>query len=154
MNKLRLTLIATVLLSCALGSGCRLTMPAECKEFYALAPPQRETDFRAYPLEKQLDIYQCGMGRRHPPDQGLAWEIADGGEKIVPFLLDRLKAEKSEGDQENIIFIFQVMSRKGHLHGKRDVISQVKQVISAMNYSDVQARNQQRLEEIERNIAR
>lgn len=127
-------------------------MSAECREFYALHPQQREAEFRSFALEKQLDIYECGMGSVHPPDQGLAWQIAEGGERIVPFLLERLGAETSETNQENIIYIFLIMSRRGHLQGRRDVISQVRQVIIAMRYSDIRARSEQILSEIERNI--
>jgi hypothetical protein len=134
---------------CMLVSGCSLTMPAECKKFYALPPQEQEVIFRTYPVEKQLDIYHCGMRAVYPPDITLAWEIASGGENNIPFLLERLKAERNISNQEDIIYVFQVMSKKGYLNCRRDVLNELKQVVSAMKYDDVRARNEQRLQEIE-----
>jgi hypothetical protein len=142
--------LATVFIA-ALVSGCSLTMPTECKKFYALTPPEQKAKFRTYPVEQQLDIYHCGM-RIHPPDITLACEIGNRGQEIIPFLLKELKAESSISNQEDIIYIFQVMSIKGYLRCRQDVLDELKKVVNNMKYENMRARNEQRVIEIEGHV--
>lgn len=150
---LRLCLIAVPLLFLLSGSGCVNMLPV-CEQYYALPVQQQEAEFRTYDFEKQLAIYHCGMEQVHPPDITLARVIAGGGDRNIAALLERLKSEKSENRQEHIIYILQLMSREGHLSGRRDVIDEVRRVTSAMQNEVVRARNQEKLSEIERNSSR
>ena len=67
-------------LSCLLLRGCG-GPPEECRGFFDLPRQQRELEFKGYSLEKQIDLYLCGM-RIEPPQQGFADDIADRGEPI------------------------------------------------------------------------
>src|SRR6266403_4066544 len=96
-----------ILLTAVGNLGCGPEMSEECKEYYAQPSYERAHAFRdSYPIEKQLDIYRCGMQRR-PPEFGLATYIAEGGEKNLAIILDRFKAEKDEPTKVGMLFIFE-----------------------------------------------
>src|SRR5262245_50380254 len=65
--------------------SCRQEQPVACGEFFALSVEERERAFPSFPLDRQLEIFRCGMNRR-PPTIALAYDIAKGGEKIIPQL--------------------------------------------------------------------
>ena len=102
-------------------------MSNQCREFFSLSARQREKLFITYPLDDQLNIYRCGMNRR-PPDTYLVAYIADRGEAAIPALLSKLEIEKEELSQLSIINIFEMMSVKGHLRNRTDVISKIRRV--------------------------
>lgn len=97
---------------------------------------QRNSVFREYPIEKQLEIYHCGMGWE-PPYTEYAYEIAAGGERNIPFLLERLKAERSELFQKDILRIFVAMSVRGQLQGRQDIVVQLEQVVAEMWFGPI-----------------
>jgi hypothetical protein len=70
------------------------------------------------------------------------------GESNIPFLLERLRAERDEVRQAQIIYIFLGMASSGHLHGKQDVIAELEQVISQMGFGFAKADAEEYLEEI------
>ena len=149
MKNVRFVLLSTVLLGCSCNPFFWAQQSPECREFYKLHPQQRHTKFRTFSLDKQIDIYLCGM-KREPPDTGLADVIAERGEKIIPDLVERLKAEKEGYAQDNIIHIFELMSEKGYLHGRRDVIALIREVIAGMKNKLRKEVSQERLEKIEK----
>lgn len=107
--------VATALLlsSCY---GCPLPLHSrECQSFFDMPQEQRNSVFREYPIEKQLEIYHCGMGWE-PPYTEYAYEIAAGGERNIPFLLERLKAERSELFQKDILRIRHAI----HFHARAE----------------------------------
>lgn len=106
--------------------------------------------FRTYPIEKQLDVYLCAM-HVEPPDLGLADEIAKQGEPVIPALIERLKSSEREIDQEDIIYVFEVMSDSGTLRGRKDVIADISQVIDNMKISQVKQASEERLKKIQIN---
>lgn len=146
-----LCIVAMLLFTLGLPSCCRHEMPPMCREFYDLPAPQQEKQFPTYPLEKQLDIYRCEM-RRKPPVLGRAYDIASGGEKNIPVLLEQLRAEKDEIIQGDFIYIFQIMSREGYLRDKQEVVEQIKRVVSQMTYYRDKEQAQEALDEIEKNV--
>jgi hypothetical protein len=150
MTKLNAFFIA-IALSFGLLVRCNSNMSAECAEFYALPKSQQEIVFKSYPLEKQFELYRCGM-RREPPDMGLALPIADNGEKAIPLLLEKLKREKEEPTQSHIIDIFEAMSRRGHLNERRDVVENIRQIVAAMKSTFFREMGQRSLENIEKNL--
>lgn len=113
------------------NAGCRSEISGECEEYYAQPAYERSHAFRAYPIDKQLNIYRCGMQRR-PPEFGLAAYIAEGGEKNIALILDRLKSEKDEPTKVGMFFIFELMSQKEYFRKRQDVIEQLKQVVASM----------------------
>ncbi len=115
MSKINLFVFGPLaLLICALYSTCPPRPPEQCREFLQLSHQQRHAEFRAYPLDKQLDVYLCAM-KTEPPNSSLANDIADQGEQAIPALVNKLKVTKSEVDQEDLIYVFELMSdRIGH----------------------------------------
>ena len=136
-----------------LESGCNQKQPSECKEFFAMSIEQQEAQFRTFNLERQLKTFRCGMERR-PPEIGLAYDIAKGGEKIVPALTEALVNEKDEWMQNAIIDIFRVMSNDGYLRGKMEVVQQIRDTVSRMKISRIKKEAEESLNEIERNASR
>ena len=120
-----------ILLLLTAVSGCYFGPPAilsrDCRDFFNLPSREEEDLFRTYPVDKQVDLYLCGMNRE-PPEIAYAAFIAEGGEKNIPYLLQRLKAEKVEIVQTRLIDIFSVMAINGQLRGRHDVIGELDQV--------------------------
>jgi hypothetical protein len=140
--------LVLLVIICITFFGCLPPRPSsECNDFYNLTPQQRKDKVRASPVEKQLNLYWCGMYQEPPTD--FAEVIATGGIEIIPFLLGTLKEEKSETRQDLIIHIFEVMAIKGYLRGRPEVITQLNQIVSAMKISDIKKTSQQRLKAIE-----
>lgn len=138
------------LLLCFFASGCNPQMSRECKEFFALQRDQRGKALAGYPLEKQLRLYRCGLDRR-PPDSYLADYIADGGQKAIPALLEELENERDELSQYGIIEIFEVMSVKGYLRDRPDVVGRIRKVVAGMKIPTFRQMPQEDLEKIEKN---
>jgi hypothetical protein len=124
-------------------------MPRECREFFDLPSSERETKFRQYPVEKQVDLYLCGMNQE-PPESGYAAYIAEGGEQVIPYLLERLKREELEINQTRIMDVFTVLAVKGHLRGRKDVIVELEGVVAKMKYQPMKLKAQRYLELIDK----
>ena len=152
MALVSLCLVLTLfwVITCGCNPLSRFEMSAECKEFYNLSPQQRETEFQTFPIETQIDLYICGM-KREPPDMWLAFKIAEGGEKTIPYLIEKLKTTKKDYELDNIIMVFEIMSEGGRLRGRQDVVEQIKQAISAMKNGTRKTLSQERLDKIEKN---
>lgn len=146
---------AFILLLLTALSGCYFLPPAilprECREFFDLPAREQVDLFRTYPVEKQVDLYLCGMNRE-PPESAYAAYIAEGGEKNIPYLLQRLKAERVEIVQTRLIDIFTVMAIKGQLRGRKDILAELDQVVSKMEFEPVKRKAQMYLEEIRKNV--
>jgi hypothetical protein len=150
--------IAKLIFLCVVGiaiqteGSCTQTRSSECEEFFVKSIEEQDAVFRTLQLEKQLEVYRCGMNRR-PPTIGLAHEIAKSGEKIIPELTVALQSEKDEWMQSALIEIFRVMSVKGYLRGKRSTIDEIRTTVSRMKVSRIKKEAQASLNEIEANAA-
>lgn len=144
----KITLI-TICLSFLMLRGCG-ERPEECKQFLDLPRQQREEQFKSYPIEKQLDLYLCGM-RVEPPQAGLAYDIADKGEPAIAVVVQRLRTSNDELDQEHLIYVLEVMSDRGLLRGRKDVIADISQVIDNMKISQMKQTSEERLKKIQIN---
>lgn len=145
-------LVAPLLtLSCVAAFSCLQPRPStECRRFYDLSPEQREAKLRASSIAEQVTLYECGMYQEPPTDY--AGDIAEGGEKIIPPLLDRLKTESSETRQDFLIHIFEELALKEHLRGRRDVADQLEHVVNLMKEDDIKGRSQRRLKVVQDNL--
>lgn len=151
MSKINLFVFGpAALLVCALYSTCPPKPPEQCRAFLQLPPQQRRAEFRAYSLHQQLDVYLCAM-KTEPPNSSLAYDIADKGEQAIPALLNKLKAAKSEVDQDNLIYVLEVMSDRKYLRGRKDVIVEISNVIDSMKISQIKERSLERLKKIQIN---
>lgn len=145
--KMCLALIA-ILLSTASCISEKRTQ--ECENFLALSPSRRTEEAQNYSIDKQIDMHLCAM-RQEPPDLELAYNIADRGEEAVPVLLLKLRGTKNEIDQEHLIYALEVMSDKGHLRGRKDVISVISDVVETMKVVPVKEDSLERLKRIQVN---
>jgi hypothetical protein len=150
--KYKVILTATSLLMLNGCYGCPPTiLSRECREFFAMPSKEQEARFRAYSVDKQVDLYLCGMNRE-PPEIAYAAYIAEGGEKNIPYLLRRLEAEQLEITQLHVIDIFTMLAVKGHLRGRQDVIAQLDQVVSRMKYEPIRLKARAYLDEIKTDV--
>src|SRR5215204_3001678 len=117
---MRLALFVCLLFLLLMSPRCGEPMPGQCKAFYSMTATQQIELFKQYPIERQYEIYRCGTTQRHPPDMGLAIYIADGGQKNIPFLLEKLGEEDDEATQRYIILAFELMAGRGYLRGRKD----------------------------------
>ena len=151
LNFHHLCIGSLLILSCLVVLSCLQPRPStECRQFYDLSAQQREAKLRASPIKEQLTFYECGMYQEPPTDY--ASDVADGGERIIPVVLDQLKAESSETGQDLLIHIFEELALNGHLRGRRDVADQVQQLVSAMKDDASKRSSQRRLNVIENNF--
>lgn len=127
--------------------GCE-QRPQECRDVIDVPREQGYAKFRSYPLEKQLEVYLCAM-HVEPPDTGLADEIAERGDSAIPTVMQKLKTAEREIDQEDLIYLFEVMSDRGLLRGRKELIADITQVIDNMKISQVKQRSEERLKRIE-----
>jgi hypothetical protein len=142
-----MTIYNFALLICALGLSCS-GVSKECSDFFSQPVEQAEAKFRTYPIEKQFDLFSCGM-RMEPQVLWPAADLADRGDPAIPFLLDRLKKESDELSQDDIIFVFELMSSKGYLDNKPFVIDELTQIVSKMKNPSVKNLSQEKLRRIE-----
>src|ERR671914_691198 len=69
---------------------------------------EQEETFKRFPLATQVDVYVQAM-YVEPPQTRYASYLASNGKQVVPFLLDRLRKEKSDTAKAHLFFAFQVL---------------------------------------------
>lgn len=143
-------LAIVLLLALTPNSSCSHEMPPVCKDFYTLSGQEREREFPTYAVDEQLDIYVCAM-RKTPPVSTWAYDIAKGGERKLPVVTQRLKAERDPVMQYHLIHLLQIMSEEPYFRGRQDIVDEVLGVISGMSYSPARTQAEEALSEIEKN---
>ncbi len=147
MFTLRLRYCALFVVLLSLGA-CLEPMPPEYEEFFKLPLRQQHREIHNYPLDKQIEIYLIEVSTGRPPDYGFAYDIASNGEIAVPFLVERLKNEQRELNQEDIIRdIIYVFEKMAELHSwgvehdlyieydvksDKEIVSLVEELVSSM----------------------
>jgi len=132
LNSHRSIVISAIM--CLFGFGCAGTHQSEeCKEFFSHPSGQHASLIATYPLDKQIRLCRCNMDHR-PPETGLSVPIAERGDSIIPALLDQLEKENNELTQLVIIDIFEVMSIKGTLRDRPDVVSAIQRATNRMKF--------------------
>jgi hypothetical protein len=123
-------------------AGCHGKAPAECKQLCSLPEAQQHRTFKAYPVEKQFDLYRncgdeksCMRESESPHDYYGQWMAEDN--KAAPSLVERLKSEKNERVQWDIIYVLRFMAVNGHLRGQHHLAEVVNQVAATMKGSFV-----------------
>jgi hypothetical protein len=151
MSKMKLWLLGLAsLLIMGFSTSCVPPTPPECRAFLNLPREERHAEFRTYEIEKQLDVYLCTM-KAELPDVGLADEVANRGEAVIGPIVAKLKSVSSETDKYEMIHLLEVMSERGYLRGKKDVIAQISDVIDAMKTDSIKHRSAESLKKIQLN---
>jgi len=148
LQTFRLILVSLTL--CMFSQCVSPAMSDECREFFSRPLGEHGRIISSYPLQKQLRIYRCALDRR-PPERSLAIYIADGGEQAIPVLMEKLETEKDELSQYGIIDILEVMSEKGTLRDKPDIVDRIRQVVAKMKLHTFREMSEESLKEIEKN---
>ena len=141
--------VAFLMLSCFWASGCPRPT-AECRAFYDLSPDERVAAIRSAPIEKQLDYYKCGVYQEPPTNY--ADVVAEGGERMIPAVLERIKSlDKAEACfRAQLLIIFEKMAQKGDLRKRPDVLEQVRAVPDGIPFDDCREEAWEHVKRIER----
>lgn len=102
---------------------------------------EQEENFKNFPLSKQVDVYVQAM-YVEPPQTRYADYLASNGKQALPFLIDRLREEKSDTAKAFLFYAFEVMHEKYYsLSNEKDVLESLKTTIIGMsdNYRRQQA---------------
>jgi hypothetical protein len=102
---------------------------------------QQHQTFKSFPVEKQFDLYincehekSCWRDSIAPQDDFGRWMAEDN--KAAPFLTERLKAEKDESIQRDIIYVLRCMAVNGHLKGQHHIAEVVNKVAAEIENGD------------------
>lgn len=142
-------LSSVLLLFTCMLTGCS-RIPPEYRAFLALSPDQRHNEMMKLPIDKRIDYYLAGLRYAHPPQIGLADDIAQQGKQALPVLLNRLRAETDEMTQFNMMYIFKVMHASYYsLKDEKEVIAQLKHTADSMRDPSWKSRSEEVLRFIE-----
>ena len=137
MHKSNYVFTSLLALGFCLGLACSHNAPSECKQLCVLSEEQQYQTFKNYPVEKQFELYvycgnekTCMRDSESPHDYYGQWIAQDN--KAVPFLVERLKTEKDESRQWDILYVLRFMAVNGHLRGRHDVAEVTNQVAANM----------------------
>jgi hypothetical protein len=108
-SKIILALIV-LLVGCTSNAGG--VQPSKMvSDFYHLSTSEQMRKFENHTLDEQYELYIFGNKVVHPPATYLAEPFARQGAKVVPFLSEKLKAEKDEARIRDIVLVFAEMAR-------------------------------------------
>lgn len=114
-------------------------------EFFELHIIDRHERFRTLPVDEQVDIYLEAM-RRHPPDIAYAHDIAEtNGQEAVPALLSRLRKEKSEALQCDLVHVLEIMAASYGASFDGETVAAVTEVVRRMKYKSFRSRAEKSL---------
>ena len=134
-------ILLLALLTSGLGLNCNSTAPAECRHLCVLGEGPQHQTLKSFPVEKQVDLYlgckdekSCWRDSVSPQDDFGRWMAEDN--KAASFLTERLKAERDESIQRDIIRVLRQMAVNGHLKGERRIAVVVNQAVAGMEGGD------------------
>ena len=112
--------------------ACGSDTPPEYKKLFYLPQEQQEERFKQFPLDKQVDIYTYAM-YVEPPLTRYASYLGSNGKKVLPFLLKKLEAEKSDTAKADLIYAFkEIHERHYSLRDEKDTVESLLRVINNM----------------------
>jgi hypothetical protein len=95
---------------------------------------EREARFKAFPIEKQVDVFTYAM-YVEPPLTEFTEYLASNGQKAIPFILARLEVEKSTTLKGDLIYVLKEMHEYHfNLKNEHATITSLERIIS--NISD------------------
>lgn len=123
-----------------LGLSCRPKVPSECSQLCGLSEEKQHSAFKSFPAGKQLDLYlscenekSCWRDSESPHDYYGQWMAED--KEALPILLERLRSERDEQVQQDIIYVLRFMAVNGHLRDEHGISEVVNRVVENMRGS-------------------
>jgi len=141
--------LASVVLFACLFSSCN-RIPKEYREFLDLSPAQQREAMKKLPPNRRIDFYLAGMRYVEPPQIELADDIAREGKPVLPILVQRLREEKDETNQLDIMFVFEAMHQRFYrLNQEPDIVNLLRKTTDGMKDSWHKQRGEEILKYIE-----
>jgi len=121
-------------------------------DFFKSPPDIRQTAFKSLPVEEKYNVCIYAMILLHPPELGYAYDLATYGDKIVPFLIEKLRESehiRNKGDraimQQAIIYIFENMALQQQnllsdalvLNGNVELVKYLEEIVSRMDQNSL-----------------
>lgn len=145
---MRLAFIVISFLATFFLVGCN-RIPPEYRAFLERSTVEQHEVMRKLPMDKQIDYYLAGMRYMEPPQMGLADDIAKEGKQALPFLVKRLRDEKDEKNQADLIFVFEIMhGRYYKLKDETGVLNLLQQTADNMKDTFQKGRGEEALKYI------
>jgi hypothetical protein len=76
--------------------GCCKRGSNDIQRYFEQPYPQQRENFQKHTLEEQYEIYMYAVIVRHPPNLEYADLIATNGDRLFPFIIDKIKMENSD----------------------------------------------------------
>lgn len=131
-TSLRTVLTVALALLASGWSMCGTNTPPEYKKLFYLPLEQQEARFKEFPLDKQVEIYTYAM-YVEPPLTRYAGFLGENGKKVIPLLLARLEAEKSDTAKAHLIYAFQEIHQRHYsLRTEKETVNSINRVVSKM----------------------
>jgi hypothetical protein len=125
-------IVAVTLLSTLGWTRCQSDTPPEYRNLFYLPQEEQKERFKQFSIEKQVDIYMYAM-YVEPPLTRYATYLGNNGEKVLPVLLRRLEAEKSDTAKSHLIYAFKEIHEHHYsLTNQKETIESLEKVISNM----------------------
>ncbi len=153
---MRLAFFGGIIICATLLSACLPKRSAECSKeagFLNLSPEEQSTQFRSFPIEKQVEIFICDYRYVHPFHTGWAQDIAKHGDGAIPFLSEKMKTERDANNLGAIIYVLGIMFKYDYLRNKVNAAQTIRQAIPEMKCDSSKNLCNELREEIERIIA-
>ena len=122
------------------------------RSFFSEPVGTRVDRLRRYALPDQYRIFRYGMDRREPRDSELADPIAERGKMVVPFLLEQLDQTPDDKTVDDVLILFEAMSRLKTYDVRRDLTltTTLSSKVSSMTHESWKAEAMRTLETIRR----
>jgi len=151
VNTLRSLLFGLVFLGVAFTQACQ-PVPAEYKTFFSQDWERQKEQAKTFSIEKQIDYYLAGRKYVHPPSSTLLYVIAEHGKAVVPALMERMKNEPSDAAKVDLMEVIRnIHDFHDDLSGDKDVIGQLRSIISKIQDPPRKARAEELLTDIVEN---
>lgn len=137
-SKRRLIISLLLLFGIFLNMSCfkRHDQPEVCKRFFS-SGPHSEKRFLSHSLEDQFKIHRCRY--QIIPPTGYPSAMTKGGEKLVPFLVEKLNAKHKDYYERDLTIraasrVLALLAISGDLDNHRYVVPLLERKISLMRF--------------------
>ena len=137
-SKRRLMISLLLLFGIFLNMSCfkRHDQPEVCKRFFS-SGPRSEKRFLSHSVEDQFKLHRCSL--QQIPSIGYHSAMAEGGEKLVPFLVEKLNAKHKNRYERDLTIlaasqVLALLAISGDLDNHRYVVPLLERKISLMKF--------------------